>query len=236
MLFVIRHGVTGYNRTDNPAEERFRGRVDVPLAEEGRDQAKAAALSLLGIAIDKVYYSPMIRSEETAEIIKQEYENLGGNVLVPQCLVDPGLKPWDIGYLEGQLVQPNLKKIFEMYEDQNLRPEGGETYGEFKARVLANIRDLLAEQTERRHIVAVSHSSTQRTLAAWIAAGAKDDTVDVAQLKDENKYEYLAPGAIMALDLEPQTYKPRMVPRAQALGETNRGFGSDLRQEAPSPA
>ena len=67
------------------------------------------------------------------------------------------------------------------------------------------------------------------------ARRAKDDTVDVTQLKDENKYEYLAPGAIMALDLEPKTYKPRMVPRAQALGETNRGFGSNLGQDSREP-
>ena len=64
VLLAIRHGETTYN-----VEKRFATTTDVPLTEQGRSDAAAAAASLAGVRIDAVYSSPMSRARDTAELI-----------------------------------------------------------------------------------------------------------------------------------------------------------------------
>jgi len=63
-ILVIRHGETAWNRNDI-----FRGTCDIPLNENGKEQAKLAARSLEGVRIDAAYTSPLCRAKETAEIV-----------------------------------------------------------------------------------------------------------------------------------------------------------------------
>lgn len=63
-FLLIRHGETDWNRAG-----KFQGQIDVPLNENGRQQASLAAEFLKTIQIDFGFTSPMSRPKETAEII-----------------------------------------------------------------------------------------------------------------------------------------------------------------------
>src|SRR5260221_612413 len=63
-IFLIRHGATVLT-----AEDRFAGATDVPLSDEGREQARRLALRLQAEEIAAIYASPLGRTMETARLI-----------------------------------------------------------------------------------------------------------------------------------------------------------------------
>ncbi|MEO0457493.1 MAG: histidine phosphatase family protein [Cyanobacteria bacterium P01_A01_bin.114] len=63
-LLLVRHGETDWNR-----DKRFQGQIDVPLNENGRQQASQAAEFLKAIPIQGAVSSSMLRPKETAEKI-----------------------------------------------------------------------------------------------------------------------------------------------------------------------
>ena len=68
-LYLLRHLKSQWN-----LEDRFAGWVDNPLSQEGRENAKNAALKLKGEEFDIAYTSPLIRNEETVLLVLR---NLG---------------------------------------------------------------------------------------------------------------------------------------------------------------
>jgi len=81
ILCLIRHGESLWNK-----ENRFTGWVDVPLTDNGREQAKKAGeiLKSLNIKFDIAYTSLLSRSIETLEII---IKTLGYNIPLIKILV-----------------------------------------------------------------------------------------------------------------------------------------------------
>ncbi len=67
-IFLVRHGATILS-----AEDRFAGATDVPLSDEGRQQASRLAARLSKEPIAAVYASPMGRTIETASILAQPH-------------------------------------------------------------------------------------------------------------------------------------------------------------------
>ena len=66
-LILVRHGQTKWN-----LEERFRGRIDIPLDDTGLFQADATARRISGSWHPKaVYSSPLSRAIVTAQKIAQ---------------------------------------------------------------------------------------------------------------------------------------------------------------------
>jgi phosphoserine phosphatase len=66
-FLLIRHGETDWNRAG-----KFQGQIDVPLNDNGRNQASLAAEFLKTTQIDFGFTSPMLRPKETAQIILQD--------------------------------------------------------------------------------------------------------------------------------------------------------------------
>jgi probable phosphoglycerate mutase len=60
-IHLVRHGRTIMN-----VSVRFRGRLDVPLDEVGRDEAKIAARNLATAPLRAVYTSPLQRAKDVA--------------------------------------------------------------------------------------------------------------------------------------------------------------------------
>ena len=65
-IYLVRHG-----QTDDNFKSIVQGRIDNPLNDVGRNQAKATGLKLkdLNIKFDSIYSSPLIRAKESASII-----------------------------------------------------------------------------------------------------------------------------------------------------------------------
>jgi broad specificity phosphatase PhoE len=83
---VVRHGETEWSR-----EKRHTGRSDLPLTEEGREQALTLITRLAGRDFAAVFVSPLRRARETCE--------LAG--FAARAVVDPDLIEWDYGDYEG---------------------------------------------------------------------------------------------------------------------------------------
>ena len=93
-IILIRHGKTAWNAAEGQ-DERFRGRLDVPLAEEGVAQAHLTADRLARWPLAAVYSSPLQRALRTAEIIAAPHR------LAVRPL--PGLTSMSYGRWAGQL-------------------------------------------------------------------------------------------------------------------------------------
>ena len=87
-LWLVRHGETEWARLG-----RHTSRTDVPLTVAGCDQARALGRRLAGHVFARVLTSPMSRASDTAALAGY------GEVAV----VDPDLREWDYGALEGRL-------------------------------------------------------------------------------------------------------------------------------------
>lgn len=90
-LLLVRHGETEWNR-----QKRFQGQIDVPLNDNGREQARQAAEFLKPIQIDAAVSSFMQRPKETAEIILHYHSHV-------QLAVETELQEISHGLWEGKL-------------------------------------------------------------------------------------------------------------------------------------
>jgi len=149
-VWLVRHGETEWARLG-----RHTGRTDVPLTETGREQARALGRRLAGAHFGLVLTSPLSRATETAQLAG--FEGV--------ALVEPDLREWDYGALEGRLTA----EIREDYPGWSIWtgpwPEG-ETIEEVGARadrVLARLRDAAGD------VLLFSHGHLLRVLAArWL--------------------------------------------------------------------
>ncbi|MEU6557707.1 histidine phosphatase family protein [Streptomyces sp. NPDC046915] len=84
-LFLVRHGETEWSRSG-----RHTGWTDVPLTEDGREQARRLGPLVREQGIGAAFVSPLRRARETAELIG-----------VRDAWVDGDLREWDYGGYEG---------------------------------------------------------------------------------------------------------------------------------------
>ncbi|KAB1149942.1 histidine phosphatase family protein [Streptomyces luteolifulvus] len=84
-LLLVRHGETEWSRSG-----RHTGSTDVPLTEDGREEARRLVPLLRSHRIGAAFVSPMQRARETAELIG-----------LHDVRVDPDLREWDYGGYEG---------------------------------------------------------------------------------------------------------------------------------------
>jgi broad specificity phosphatase PhoE len=147
-LYLVRHGQTEWNR-----QERFRGRIDIPLNDVGRSQAQAVATYLSDKSIVAVYSSPLLRSLDTARPVASIHG------LTPVIL--PGII--DIDYGEWQSLTPDEARdtfpdLVELwYSAPHLVDiPGGENLKTVRARAMSAVRGVLSQHVSE-NIVLVTH-------------------------------------------------------------------------------
>ena len=156
-VFLVRHGATA-----SLAEDRFAGMTDVPLSEEGREQARSLAERLAGEPIAAFYASPMSRTMETARILAAPHRL--------EVLPRDGLREISHGHWEGRK-RAEVEKLFpEEYarweaDPFSIAPEGGESGLAVTARALPELLRIVGAN-EGRHILLVSHKATIRLLVS----------------------------------------------------------------------
>ncbi|MCL9666701.1 histidine phosphatase family protein [Curtobacterium albidum] len=164
-LVLVRHGETEWSKSG-----QHTGRTDIPLTENGIEQAKRAGRYLADRTFALALSSPLQRARDTAELVGVDPEP------------DEDLYEWDYGAYEG-LTTPQIK--VKRHGPWDLWTDGvpaGDTPGENAAevrvrveRVLNRVRPVLAEGDDA---IVVAHGHVLRALgAAWIRLAPQDGAV-----------------------------------------------------------
>lgn len=128
-FFFVRHGQTEYNK-----KHLYTGQTDIPLTDEGQEQAYQVADKLKHASIQLIACSPLARAKHTATIIAR-------------CLSIPiveieGLKEFNMGIAQGKSIEEYRPFIKEWEEGKYL--EGAEIFSEFMTRLKDGLKQALS--------------------------------------------------------------------------------------------
>lgn len=175
---IARHGESAFN-----TQGLLSGRngVQNSLTATGVEQSKQAAAALHAEGgIDLIYYSPLDRTKETAEIIAQE---LG---VSPDALIaDERIAEMQFGEFEEKSVTEYLSFFSNGEGRLTKTPEGGESWSDVKKRVGDFLYEVNAT-SENKRILVVAHNGTLQMLQA---AARGDSFEDTAQAIDADVYD-----------------------------------------------
>ena len=175
MIILIRHGETIWNR-----EGRFQGRLDSPLTQKGRLQAKENGKKLKGIVSKdiKIFSSPLGRAKETAYIISNE---LGINR--DKIIFDNRVIEFDYGIFEGKRKIDIIDtKEFKDREANKwyYKIENGESY-EIVSKRVKSFLDTIIDEDE---VIVIAHEMVNRTIRGIYCNYSKDKTLTLRQPND----------------------------------------------------
>jgi broad specificity phosphatase PhoE len=156
-IILVRHGQTPWNK-----DKIFRGTVDIPLNDQGREEAELAGEWLQKETIHAAYSSPLSRARDTAQAICKHHKI--------EVVDLPGLA--DINYGEWQgLPLTEVKKVYaELYHQWETAPHTvrfpkGETLEEVRTRAWAAV-----EEVVKRHpgqvVLLAAHRAVNKVLIA----------------------------------------------------------------------
>lgn len=192
-VLLIRHGHTALNASGD-TKDRIRGWVNVPLNDEGIQDAKNARNVLEGLVnkVNQFYVSNLDRTEDTAKIVNQNFK---APMTETVCL-----RPWDLGELQGQetdKVKPRMKYFAENADE--VVPEG-ESFNNFKKRYISFLQRVIGEANrDNSVIVLVTHFRNVKMAQAWIEAGMKADmSVDESVMNKQD----IEPGQVCEIPIK----------------------------------
>jgi len=160
-IFLIRHGETNWNK-----EGRFQGQIDIPLNDNGKDQAKKTFEYLKNISFNKAFSSSMQRPYETAQIILQNNKKLMIKKLDSLIEISHGL--WE-GKLETEIKEkwPSLLKNWHEKPQEVIMPEG-ESIKDVSERSIEAFNKICLSQKDNDLTLLVAHDAVNKTLICEI--------------------------------------------------------------------
>ena len=159
-IYLMRHAAVAYFENGRPLRPE-----DVPLTEEGIEQAGAAGAALASVRFDRAVTSGLPRSIETARIVAPGVE----------------AEPWpELRELEGarlgDIPEDQLERAFVQAFHGILSEEtrflGGETIGSLFDRVLPALDRLLADPAWDV-LLAVLHGGVNRAILSYALTGRR---------------------------------------------------------------
>lgn len=105
-IIIVRHGKTDWNE-----KQLMQGKTDIPLNNDGINDAKVLASIIKDKKIDLCFCSPLIRAQQTAKILMDE----------SKIIIDDSLVERDFGELEGKKI---VFDHIEEYWDYKLNYKG----------------------------------------------------------------------------------------------------------------
>ena len=154
-IFLVRHGITTLT-----TEDRFAGITNVPLSDEGREQARRLAARLKDEKIVAVYASPLDRTMETARILAAPHKL---EVQIREGLREISHGHWEqMTRKEVELAFPEEAAAWEK-DPYTCAPKDGETGLAVTARALPILMEIVRSHPGS-NVIVVSHKATIRLL------------------------------------------------------------------------
>ena len=156
-FYFLRHGETQYN-----LERRFQGSIDVPLNENGVEQARRAAEILAGKEFTRIVSSPANRVLKTASFTA---ETSGAPMHV-----DTDLMEFNVGSFEGRDIVETKRAhgLDENASFMTILPDDAEKWHEFVPRICASVRRWTEKHSDETLLIA-AHGLVFRALTVALA-------------------------------------------------------------------
>lgn len=155
-IFVLRHPQTTWNRA-----ERYQGRLDAPLSDEGRRQSTLAAQAFQGEPIDCVISSPLRRARDLGEAIAA---STGTSLQTDARLVEMAQGAWEGLHLSQ--IRARFPAIFKQWHSRpdQVRFPGGEALADVERRSVGAFDDIY-RRFPGGAVAVVSHSVVVQIIA-----------------------------------------------------------------------
>lgn len=178
-LYLVRHGETDWNKLGKMQGGGF----DIPLNENGIQQAKALAHELRDMPLQVIASSHLARASQTADAVHQLHPHA-------DRIIRPEFGEFRFGKFEGLALHgkhkdQDMKKEFDemnegIYADVKCAwPDGGESTGDVDKRMRLALDDLLLEN--HAHMCIVGHGRSNRVLLASLLYGDPLQHRDIEQ-------------------------------------------------------
>ncbi len=159
-IILVRHGQTPWNK-----DKIFRGSRDIPLNDQGREEARLAGEWLKGETIHAAYCSPLSRARDTGEAIARHHG-------LPVADL-PGLTDLCYGDWEGLPLSEVKVKYADLYRrwegaPHTVRFPKGETLDEAKLRAMAAVKEVLIQHPDQTVLLAAHRAVNKVLIAAFI--------------------------------------------------------------------
>ena len=156
-IILVRHGQTPWN-----LDKIFRGSRDIPLNDQGREEARLGGEWLQGETIHAAYASPLSRARDTAHAIARHH-----NLVVADL---PGLTDLCYGDWEGVALAEVKVRYAELYRQWETAPHTvrfplGETLDEVKTRALNAVEEV-AQRHPGQVVLLAAHRAVNKVLIA----------------------------------------------------------------------
>lgn len=175
-IYFVRHGETEWN-----VKKKIQGTTDIPLNENGLNQAKRLADRLVKekLPVVRVYTSPQIRAKKTGQIV--------ADALQIPCEVMEGFAEMDLGEWEGSnwdVIEAEYKEVYHNWNEHRryVKTPGGECYNEVLERTLQSLSEILKRET--KDVLVVTHSAVLMSLRCFLAGRPFEEMV--ANYKTKN--------------------------------------------------
>lgn len=164
LLVLVRHGQSQWN-----LENRFTGNADVPLTDQGREEAHGAAQKIRHIIFDHAFTSLLVRARDTLDIILGDIDQ----IQVP-IVKSSALNERSYGDLQGlnkseMAIQYGTPQIELWRRSYDVQPPGGESLKDTAKRVIPfyqqEIEPLLIAD---KNVLVVAHGNSLRALMMYL--------------------------------------------------------------------
>lgn len=157
MLYLIRHGKTDWN-----ALYKLQGDTDIPLNDEGRKQAREAAIEYKDVHFDIAFCSPLSRAQETAKLLLE-----GRDIPI---VTDERLREIGFGSFEGteRVYEHPESPLYKFFKDPEhyVATDGAESFEKLLARAGEFLNEQVYPLTEKgKSVLIVAHGAMNSAVA-----------------------------------------------------------------------
>ncbi len=162
MFYLVRHGQTEWNKAG-----RMQGRGDSHLTSLGQEQAGISSEELKDVPLTHCYHSPMIRTEETANILLRNHPDIVKQK--NEDFLEIGFGIWEGSYnrrAEHEQIrskeETQLHNFWFNCDNFTGAPEDGEDFYQLQDRMYAGVEKLMNRHADSDTVLIVSHCAAIR--------------------------------------------------------------------------
>lgn len=156
-IYLVRHGKIEWQK-----DKAYIGQLDLPLSQEGINQAEKLRTSFETIPLDQAYTSPLSRCVNTLDILL-------GDRPIPRLTVE-ALKEIDMGEWDGKTFSEIKNSYPGVYEQRGREidvfiPPAGESFVDLKQRVIPAFAEIV-KKNRSKSILILAHAGVIRVILA----------------------------------------------------------------------